>query len=314
MVSILVPIYNAEKYLSQCLDSIVNQTYKDLQVVLINDGSKDNSWQICQDYVTKYDFVEAYTQDNQGVAETRNRLLSYVKGDYVLFVDADDWVESNMVKFLFDSINDNNAEISVCSSVFNDNEMLKEAKRVFTWDRNVVIYEFLRHVNFNGSLWNKLIKSSLLTGLTFRKDISYGEDALFMWQVIQNVNKVAISNNPLYHYRMNDNSISHQFWTPDKKGTDHYVWEEITNDVAVKFPQYLDISKARFALQDMWALFFASLCKYPCDDEIKLRQQNVKTNLITIWKSHLVGFDKFLTAFLLSYCYKSGIILRNIKG
>ena len=150
--------------------------------------------------------------------------------------------------------------------------------------------------------------------IRLRKDISYGEDALFMWQVIQNVNKVVITNMPFYHYRMNDESISHQTWSPDKKGTDHYVWEEITNDVAVRWPQYLNISKARFALQDMWALYFASLSKYPYDEEIKLRQRNVRKKLRYIWNSKLVGFNKIVTAFSLSHCYRSGIILRWMKG
>lgn len=99
VVSILVPIYNAETYLSQCIESILGQTCANLQVILIDDGSIDNSYAICKEYVKLDTRVELYHQENQGVAITRNNLLEKVRGDYVLFIDADDWVEPDMVEF-----------------------------------------------------------------------------------------------------------------------------------------------------------------------------------------------------------------------
>ena len=100
LISILIPIYNVESYLPQCLDSIVQQTYKNLQIVLIDDGSQDHSLTICHDYATKDNRIEVYSQKNQGVAATRNHLLEKVKGDYVLFVDSDDWIEADMIENL----------------------------------------------------------------------------------------------------------------------------------------------------------------------------------------------------------------------
>ena len=93
IISILIPVYNVEHYISTCLDSILSQTYTNLQIVLFDDGSKDQSFAICKEYTCKNKNIEVYHQDNQGVAVTRNHLLEKVKGDYVLFVDSDDWME-----------------------------------------------------------------------------------------------------------------------------------------------------------------------------------------------------------------------------
>ena len=311
MVSVLVPVYNAEKYLRQCLDSIVNQTYQDLQVVIINDGSTDSSWNICQQYAAQYTLIETYTQDNQGVAETRNRLLSHIKGDYVLFVDSDDWIEPNMVEFLLSTLEGNQVDMVTCSMI-RGNDVIIDALNIEVWNKETLIYEFLRHVKFNGSFPNKLVKSSLLKGLSFRTDISYGEDALFMWQVIQNVNKVVITNNPLYHYRMNDDSISHQTWSPDKKGTGHLVWDKICTDVQYNWSKYISIAHARFALEDMWALYFAATSHYPYDEHIRVRQHNVRKHLSDIRKQRLGSLNQYIAACLIGYDYQVGHLVIKI--
>ncbi len=313
LVSILIPAYNVGAYIRQCLDSIVGQTYQNLQVVVVDDGSKDDTLSICQEYAAKYSYIEVHSQANAGVATARNVLLSYAKGDYVLFVDADDWIELDMVEYLLGIAIGKNADIVTCGRVVNDTKPSTAVPTQEEWNQNKVIYEFLRHVKYNGSLCNKLIKMSLLHNVRFHCGISYGEDALFMWQVLQNVNSVAITDKQLYHYRMNDNSLSHQSWSPEKKGTGHLVWQRISEDTGRGWKQYLDIAKARFALEDMWGLYFASLSGYPYDEHIKTRQENVKRNLANIRKTKLDGYDRYITAFLLSYWYGFGRIIKLIK-
>ena len=117
LVTILSPCYNVEVYLPECLDSILNQTYKNLQIVLIDDGSTDHTWSILKDYSSKDSRIEIYHQENQGVSITRNNLLDKVKGDYVLFVDSDDWIELNMVEFLVNNAQSNRADIVSCACV-----------------------------------------------------------------------------------------------------------------------------------------------------------------------------------------------------
>ena len=305
LVSILVPAYNVAQYLHKCLDSIVNQTYQQLQVVVVDDGSSDNSLSIVKDYAAKYPFVEVYHQENAGVAAARNNLLSHVKGDYILFVDSDDWLELDMIEFLISKIEKYKVDVVTCGMVVNDTAVRKEYKQE-CWNQEVAIQKFLFHKELSGSLCNKLVKKSLLHNIVFHCGISYGEDALFCWQFFQNINSLLYTDRQLYHYRMNQTSISHQSWSPQKKGTDHGVWEAISSDTEKWWPQYLTIAKARFAIQDMWALYYASLSDYKYDKHRQLRQKNIRENLKNIRRSHLLGMKKYIFTWIISRWYQIG--------
>lgn len=287
LVSILSPSYNVEKFLPKCLDTIIHQTYSNLQIVLIDDGSNDDTWSVMQEFAAKDRRVEIYHQSNCGVAVTRNHLLDKVRGDYVLFVDSDDWIELDMVEFLIQKALTTNSSIVACGMVKNDDLFDKTIQNEEIWEQSKAVLEFLRHVRFNGSLCNKLVATNLLHNVRFYSGISYGEDALFVWGLLQNVDKVVLTDKILYHYRMNDDSISHASWTPEKKGANHQVWKQITEDAAKLWAQYLDVVKVRAALEDMWALYYASTTSYEYDGHIRMRQQNVRCNLMLILKSDI---------------------------
>lgn len=310
-VSVLIPVYNMSKYLRECLDSVVNQTYQNLQIVVVDDGSTDNSLDIIREYEQKDERVEVFTQENAGVAAARNNLLSHIKGDYVIFVDSDDWIELNMVEFLVETLKRTNTDIATCSMVkdISNNSFNQEI-----WEHEKTVYEFLRHERISGSLCNKLIKTSLLHNVKFHCGISYGEDALFFWQVIKNKVRVAVTDKQLYNYRRNPTSISRQSWAPEKKGSGHIVWSLICDDVAKDWPQHLYVAQARFALEDMWGLYFASLAGYKYDEHIKLRQLNIKHNLHNIRKSKLAPLDRYITAVILCRWYGAGRIIKTLKG
>lgn len=312
MVSILIPVYNTSAYLEQCLESVVRQTYKDLQVVVVDDGSTDGSLDICQQYAAQYPYIEVHRQENAGVATARNNLLSHVKGEYLLFVDSDDWIERDMVEYLYAVAHDCGADMIACGMVKNDDPLAPNASRVETWNQASAVREFLRHVNFNGSLCNKLIRTDAVKEAKFDRSISYGEDALFVWQILQHVHTIAVTDRQLYHYRMNEGSISHQTWTPEKKGSGSAVWAAIADDTERLWPRYVDIAKARFAIEDMWALYFAALCGYEYDEHISRRQRNIRRNLGLIRTSGLVSMNKVLAAYILGYWYGLGKIFRLI--
>ena len=313
LVSILVPVYNVESYLSQCLDSLINQTYNNLQIVLIDDGSKDNSWSIMQDYATKDNRIEIYHQENAGVATTRNNLLEKIKGEYVLFVDSDDWIELDMVEFLINKAINEGTDMVVCGNVVNDTRPALDYTEEI-WPQDKVIKEFLRHVHFNGSLWNKLISFRLLKKQpTFHREISYGEDALFTWQLIQEVQNVVVTNKQLYHYRMNEGSLSHAKWSPNKMGTGHIVWELLEKETKEKYPQFTDIASTSFVVSDMWQLYFAALSNYPKDKYIAMYQKHVKNNLDLIRKTDTITKNKKVFAEVISRNYKLGSLLAKLS-
>lgn len=313
LVSILSPCYNVEKYLPKCLDTIIGQTYSNLQIVLIDDGSKDGTWEIMQEYATKDSRIEVYHQDNKGVATTRNNLLDKVKGDFVLFVDSDDWVELTMVESLLGIQKQSDADIVACDMVKNDNTSDLSDKSYISYNKEQIVKAFLEHKWLNGSLCNKLVKTSLLHNERFRCGISYGEDALFCWHLLQHVMSVVVCKLQLYHYRMNDASLSHQVWTPEKKGSGTVVWHTITSETQKLYPQYVDIARARWAIEDFWGLYYASLSNYPYDRHIKERQINIKRNLRLIASSGLVSKNKIFTAFALAYCYPLGRFLKYMR-
>lgn len=305
LVSILSPCYNVEPFLPQCLDSIINQTYDNLQIVLIDDGSKDNTWAILQQYAAKDSRIEIYHQDNHGVAYTRNQLLDKIKGEYFLFVDSDDWIEHDMVEFLVKLVGEKNVDIVTCSNVINNNSRTDIIKSVKEYDKEEIIKAFLCHTWFNGSLWNKLTSVILLRDEQFHCGISYGEDALFMWHLLQHANRVVVTNEQLYHYRMNDNSISHGSYD-QRKMSGHLVWETISREVATLWPQYKNIAAATYAISDMWQLYYALKSKYPQDDNIRRFQKHVRDNLGLIHRSGLVNSKKQIFAFIVAYNYKLG--------
>lgn len=311
MVTILVPVYNTSKYLRQCLDSITAQTYQNLQVVLVDDGSTDDSLSICEEYARKYSYIEVHHQANAGVAAARNKLLSYIAGDYVLFVDSDDWIEPQTVEYLVAEARYSQVDIVTCSAIINDGPITVKEIQKEEWSQERTVLEFLRHVIFNGSLWNKLIKAERIKGIQFAKEISYGEDALFIWQVLQRVQKVLITNRQLYHYRMNEDSISHQTFGP-KKMTGHIVWEQINSVTEQLWPQYLEIARAGLAISDMWLLYFAAQNNYRYDSFIGAFQQTVRRYFKQMRNAQIIGKRKLIFAVIISHSYRLGCLLLKI--
>ena len=310
-VTILIPVYNVEAYLPQCLDSILCQTYRDLQVVLIDDGSKDNTLAVAQEYARKDSRIEVYHQENQGVATTRNNLLKKIKGDYVLFVDSDDWIEPDMVEFLVRKATDNNAEVAMCGMVVNDTPVKKEYTESLL-SQEECVRAFLFHNELRGSLCNKLVATSLLHNVWFHCEISYGEDALFCWHFFQNAQRIVMTDRQLYHYRMNDSSISHQSFG-DKKLTGHLTWSIITEETSKWWAQFLHIAQARWGMEDMYLLRQAGQSNYKKDDSIRQLQQTVKRFIPQMKATGLLKGREVLNANILCRWYGYGVLYNKLN-
>lgn len=311
LVSILIPVYNVENYISTCLNSVLFQTYPNLQIILIDDGSKDHSLGICQEYAARNKNIEIYHQENQGVATTRNNLLEKVKGDYVLFIDSDDWVETDMVEYLT-SIGDlMDADIVMCSMVINDTKSINKETSIVELNQEHAIKDFLHHKYFTGSLCNKLIKSNLLRNIKFDNGITYGEDALFCWKVLQNVKSVVVTNRKLYHYRMNNISLSHIF--NGHQFSAYHVWSQIVNDVKESYPQFLPIAQSHFCLSMTIILYNAAKHNYPSDEIIKTICSIVKKNKMKMLRHIPNSFKKYLVASLLAWNYEFTCFFLKLK-
>lgn len=316
LVSILVPVYNVEAFLEKCLDSIVGQTYRDLQIVLVDDGSTDRSGAICDEFASKDNRIEVVHKPNGGVATARNELIKHIKGEYFLFVDADDWIEPEMVEHLLGVIQETDADIAVCGMVWDDAKPCDGPWETTTWDQNTTIREFVRHQKLSGSLCNKLTNVNLLHnervrhGISFNTNVSFGEDALFCWQMLQGLKKMALTSRQLYHYRRNFSSISHRSYGPTRQSED-IVWETISRECADWWPQDASDASARRYVQNMWQLYYAAKAKSPKDAQISSLQKRIRKHLCLIRKSGLLNYKKLFFAFLTAYSYKLAKLMTN---
>ena len=303
MVSILVPVYNSAPFLKQCVDSLTGQTYSDLQIVFINDGSTDDSLSIMQELARADRRIEIYSQPNSGVAATRNRLLDKVRGDFVLFVDSDDWIELDTIESLMREQQSRDYDLVVFQSgaARQHDEHLNQEE---------VIKRFLEHRSFRGSLWNKLIRANLLEGLKIDQTVSYGEDAMMVWQVLQRVSQVSLLGKAFYHYRENEDSLSRQHFN-GKKFTSYTAWDMICRDVDESWPQFSDIAHARFACEMTQVLRAAAMSGYKRDNSVKLLQETVRRDGPKINKTGISSKKMSLYAWLISRHYRLASLITN---
>lgn len=211
MISVIVPVYNVEKYLNKCVESIVNQTYKDLEIILVDDGSPDNCNIICDQWVQKDSRIKVIHKKNGGVSNARNVGLENATGNYIAFVDSDDYVDPKMFEELLNSIICNKSEIAVCKAFTISldgkiSETTTEITNDFTLDRDEAAL-FLFNA-MNNALWNKLFKKALIDDIRFEAGKTFGEDPYFLVQALSKCSKVSFVSKPLYYYRKNRGSIT----------------------------------------------------------------------------------------------------------
>jgi glycosyltransferase involved in cell wall biosynthesis len=213
LVSIIVPIYKVEPYLRRCLDSIVNQTYTNLEIILVDDGSPDGCPQICDEYAAKDERIVVIHKKNGGLSDARNAGLDICKGEYISFVDSDDWVEEQYVEILFDLLTKENADIAICSynSFTNEIELpqffLNGDIKYVCWDSHETLTRLCAE-DTPGlmAIWGKLFKRKLFDNIRFPKGKLY-EDAYVNYKLYSLADKIFYINLILCHYRVRKDSI-----------------------------------------------------------------------------------------------------------
>ena len=218
-ISVVLPVYNVANYLRKCLDSLVNQTFKDFEVICVNDGSTDLSLGILEGYAVSDSRFKIINQENQGLSGARNTGIEHVQGDYVIFVDSDDWLEENALELLYDHVKGFNSDITMFKFKFFDEDTKKISESQNS--KLEIIPDSLITSNFNynnvldilfkisHSPFNKLYKTSFLRELDAKFLYgSYYEDLEFFYKVFLKAEKVSVLPKYLYFYRIRDESIS----------------------------------------------------------------------------------------------------------
>ena len=199
-ISIIVPVYKAEKYLNRCVDSILAQTFTDWELLLIDDGSPDRSGEICDEYAKKDSRIRVIHKENGGVSSARQRGQDEACGEYTIHVDPDDWVESTMLEELYQKAKDDNADMVICDYYTNESSLQNYIKQQPTkLDTNVVLYELFQQLH--GSCCNKLVSRACYSGkANFPKGINCCEDLIWCIQVLKCKPKISYLGKAYYHY------------------------------------------------------------------------------------------------------------------
>lgn len=247
LITIVVPVYNVERYLSACIESILLQTYRNLQILLVNDGSTDSCPQICDEYALKDKRIEVIHKSNGGLSDARNFGIEHSRGQYITFVDSDDVIASDMVEYLYRLLKRNHADISVCQPLrIAENGSLKDRKeplfKDFVVSGNLVCFhEFMSRQNIGTIACGKLYKIDLFKDVRYPIG-RYHEDVFTTYKLVALCETIAVGGEKKYGYRIRTASITQSSFSP--KHLDAVIAKEELADFIIKhYPKEQNYAK-----------------------------------------------------------------------
>ena len=242
LISVIVPIYNVEKYIRKCVDSILKQTYKNIEVILVDDGSKDECGKIIDEYKKIDGRIKVIHKKNGGLSDARNCGMQYATGKFLLFIDSDDWIDREMVKKLYDNIKKYNADISICEFIEEDEEGKELSKKKY--DEKILLFtskeaikELIVQKNITNHAWNKLYKKEIFDNIEYPKG-QLMEDVSTTYKLIENSKQIVYQNIALYHYIQRNKSILGNI-TPKRINDQEKAFFERNKYLEKKYPEYL---------------------------------------------------------------------------
>lgn len=285
IISIIIPVYNVEEYLRQCLDSVVNQTYKNLEIIIIDDWSTDNSWKICDEYANKDKRIIVVHQENQDLSAARNVWLKIAKWEYLWYIDSDDYVDSDMYEQLYDLIEKTGSDIAICNRYIWQKDGSRVKNKRFPNKEIITPNEALEF--FYGSFYvrNKLYRKDCVKDLNFIE--TRAQDSIYNFAIIKKIKKIACLNKCKNYYRYNPNSRVHtKKFRKDrliylKDGLDKQI-EYATNNKLYSLKNNLIEKKIGYAVY--W-LSLLALENAPDNYSVKYLQKIVRKHCIVYIKS-----------------------------
>ena len=317
-VSVLVPIYNSEKYIKRCLESIINQTYKNLEILLIEDGSEDNSYNIIKKYQEKDDRIKIYQIVNNGVADARNKAVENSTGEYITFVDSDDYIEKDYIETLYSNLKKYNSDIAVCNCYNIIEETNIKTYKTFGIDKvqeytnfqaveNLFYYLFLRH-----SPWGKLYKKEVWNNIIFPIGKNY-EDLAILYKLFLNSNKIIYIPEEKYNYVIRKGSIVHnEIRKSDIEAILEYT-KAILEDIKKNYPNLTP--SAEYLTGYLSLVLWRKIPEGKYKEYLKNVEDNIKKYRWKIIKNKKVNKKQKLL-FILSYFGRNiySFVITLIKG
>lgn len=236
-LSIIVPVYNVEHYLPQCIESILNQTFTDFELILIDDGSPDRCPQICDKYAQKDRRIVVIHQENAGVSAARNAGVKIAKGKYIGFVDSDDWIEAEMYENMMQVAIQDSLDVVVCGvrkegdSLPNLNPNISQQNTTYCSNEDLLYDLFSRPSHNLGVIWNKIFNRQLVIGTPFLETLRVWEDLVFLVRIYIGNVTCAVIPKTYYHYRIRSDSATGEqaFQKFDKRAFKKYIFKDVKN-------------------------------------------------------------------------------------
>ena len=268
-ISIIVPVYNTEKYVKKCLESISNQTLKNLEIIVVNDGSSDNSGRICDAVAATDSRIKVIHKKNEGVSVARNTGIDIATGSYIGFVDGDDWIEPQMYEYLLANAENNSAEISICgyfrddiltglSSPFGAEDFL------YVLNRDEALAELVEDNKIKNYTVNRIYKTELFNNVRFPDGEKHWQDVPIMYKVFEKSNNVAFHNKHLYHYTIRPDSTTGRGELMNCI-TSCKLFQERYHDLGSRYPELKDAMLKKFSSMVM-AKLFRGIVQNPIDE------------------------------------------------
>ena len=266
MITVIVPIYNVELYLRKCIDSITGQSYKNLEIILVDDGSQDKCGLICDEYAEKDSRVRVIHKENGGLSDARNAALDVMKGEYVTFIDSDDYVATEYISYLYDLIKHNDADIAICGYKYitEDGKVLNhlvDDDTVMIMDQEKAFFELLKSKYFSNSACSKLFRADCFEGIRYPYGRLY-EDVATTYKTFFKSEKIVFGANPLYFYLYRVGSISKQQFSLARMDGIYFA-EEMVKDITQKYPSLCQIGDCRLFDSYLAVLSLISQKDYP---------------------------------------------------
>lgn len=236
MVSIVIPMYNVEKYLEKCIKSILNQTYSNLEIIFVDDGSPDRCGQICDEYAKKDKRIKVIHKENGGLSDARNIGIENSTGKYITFIDSDDYIDNCYIELLYNTLINNNADISIASHrvLYEKKCIDKSTNKEFCGSSKEILEKILYDDGVDLSAWGKLYKIELFNQVKFPKGRVF-EDSATTYKLVDLSNNIAVCSKPVYNYVIRNNSISNNEFS-EKKLDLIISTKEMTDFIRNKYP------------------------------------------------------------------------------
>lgn len=237
LISVVIPVYNVEQYLSKCIESVLNQTYRNLEVILVNDGSPDGSFKICEEYKLKDTRIKIINKDNGGLSDARNVGIENSSGNYITFIDSDDYIDDDYIDVLYKTLISYNADMSIASHkvIYAKKCINKATGEKFCANSKEILEKILYDEGIDLSAWGKLYKKSLFNDIKFPTGRLF-EDSATTYRLIDASRKIAVNSKSIYNYVIRSNSISNEKFS-EKKLDLIISTKEMTDFIRKKYPE-----------------------------------------------------------------------------